>query len=452
MKLSKYNLIFDYKNETLAFNSMTCALAAVNSDFLKVLKEIENKTFDKIEHSKKILDLVKDMKKGGFIVDDCFDEIEFLRFKNYRGKFQTNNFSMTIAPTFSCNFACPYCYENARDGFMSQEVMDAICIEVEKAAENKKTTHVTWYGGEPLLAKNIMWELSDKFISYSKKFGTNYSAMIVTNGYLLDDETIKNFLKYKIIRAQITIDGPADVHNNRRRLRNSSKPTFEIILNNAKKALDAGINIAIRINIDKTNEDRVDELLDTLLCYGLKDAFVYVGHVKAATEFCQSISGDCLTDEDYALKFVDFEKTLLKKGFNPNNYPNYPRTKSNNCGADSITSKVVAPDGSLYKCWHDMSNPNMSVGNIKDIANASDQNIMTQVKYMLFNPFKVEKCISCNVLPLCMGGCPTTTNKVSCQNWKYSLIETLKQKYDLLVNSTSSFNNQTSKREVVAKK
>ncbi len=41
-----------------------------------------------------------------------------------------------------------------------------------------------------------------------------------------------------------------------------------------------------------------------------------------------------------------------------------------------------------------------------------------------------------------MGGCPTTSNKVSCQNCKYSLIETLKQKYDLLVNSDSGFNNQ----------
>lgn len=441
MKLSKYNLIFDYKNEKLAFNSMTCALAAINSDFLEILKEIENKTFDEVEHSKQILDLIKDMKKGGFIIDDCFDELEFLKFKNYQGKFQKTSLHLTIAPTFSCNFACPYCYENAKDGFMSQEVMDAICKEAEDAAKQKKNIQVTWYGGEPLLAKDTIWELSDRFMTYAKKFGTNYSAMIVTNGYLLDDETIKNFLKYKITRAQITIDGPADVHNDRRKLKNSLKPTFDIILNNAKKALDAGINVVIRINVDKTNENRMDELLDILLKYRLKDARIYLGHVQASTSYCQSISDDCLTKEDYAMKSVNFEKTLIKKGFNPKHYPTYPITKSNSCGADSIISKVIAPDGSLYKCWHDMTDPNMSIGNIKNLNNVSDQNIMTQVKYMLFNPFEVEKCVSCNVLPLCMGGCPTITNKVSCQSWKYSLIETLKQKYDLLVNSTSSFDN-----------
>lgn len=447
MKLSNYNIIFDHQGKTLAFNSMTCALAAVNSDFLEVLKEIENKTFDKTEHSKKILDLVKSMKKGGFIIDDCFDELEFLKFKNYQGKFQKTSLRLTIAPTFSCNFACPYCYENTKDGFMSQEVMDAICKEAENAAKQKKNIHVAWYGGEPLLAKNIIWELSDRFISSSKKFGINYSAMIVTNGYLLDDETIENFLKYKITSAQITIDGPADVHNSRRKLKNSSKPTFDVILNNAKKALTAGMGIAIRINVDKTNKNRADELLDVLLKYGLKDARIHLGHVQASTDYCQSISDDCLTKEDYAMKSVNFEKTLIKKGFNPKHYPTYPRTKSNSCGADSITSKVIAPDGSLYKCWHDMSDPNMSIGNIKNLNNVSDQNIMTQVKYMLFNPFKIEKCVSCNVLPLCMGGCPTVSNKVSCQSWKYSLTETLKQKYDSLV----SLENQTPIKEVVTK-
>ena len=164
-------------------------------------------------------------------------------------------------------------------------------------------------------------------------------------------------------------------------------------------------------------------------------------------EYCQSISNYCLTTEDYAMKFVDFEKTLIKKGFNPNNYPKYPRTKSNNCGANSITSRVVAPDGSLYKCWHDLTDPNMSIGNIKNLTDVNAQNIMTQVKYMLFNPFKIEKCASCNVLPLCMGGCPTISNKTSCQSWKYSLIETLKQKYDLLV----SLENQNPRKKVVMK-
>ena len=451
MKLSKYNLIFDYRNIKLAFNSMTCALVIATNDFLRILEEVKNNVFHRIEHSKRELNLIHDMKEGGFIIDDCFDELKFLKFKNFQGKFQTNNFSLSIAPTFACNFACPYCYENTKAQFMTQETMDAICKEVETAAKGKKRIIISWYGGEPLLTKNIIWSLSDKFISYVEKYDAYYSAQIITNGYLLDNETIANLIKYKISRVQITIDGPADVHNSRRKLRNSSKPTFDTILNNAKKVLDAGIGVAIRINIDKNNEHRVDELLNTLLDYGLQNAYVYLGHVRVSTEFCTSISSNCLSKQDYAMKFANFEKILLDKGFNKNYYPNYPKTKSNNCTADSITSRVIAPDGSMYKCWHDISKPDMSIGNIRDLADVTDKNIMIQVKYMLSNPFKIDECKNCNVLPLCMGGCPTITNKVSCQNCKYSLVETLKQKYDLLIASSGTSNNQnlmTAKNEM----
>ena len=433
MKESKYNIFFEHKGKKLAFNSMTCVFAEVNEKFFNLLALIKNKQFEKTTLDDENLNLLKDMEEGGFVIDDCFNEIDFLKFKSYQGKFKTNSFGLTIAPTFSCNFACPYCYEHTKNEFMSQEVMDAIYKEIHSAAEAKKQIRVTWYGGEPLLAKNIIWKLSEQFLKDVKTFGTTYSAGIITNGYLIDDETIENFKKYNIIRVQITIDGPPDIHNSRRKLKNTLKPTFETILRNAKKTVDAGIHVDIRINIDKTNEERVEELLDILLDYHLENALVYLGHVESATDFCQSISGTCLSTKDYAKKYVNFERLLIKKGFNPAYYPQYPRAKSNSCGADSINAKVIAPDGSLYKCWHDMSYPDKSIGNIKEPNNLTGKNIMTEVNYMLFSPLKNEKCNECKVLPLCMGGCPTVSNVVECQKWKYSLLETLKTKYDVLL-------------------
>lgn len=433
MKISKYNIIFDYKEKKFAFNSMTCALALASNAFLKIIKEIEMDTFNKVPRTKIYQDLIEDMKKGGFIVDDCFDELNFLRFKNLQGKFQTNRFSMSIAPTYTCNFDCPYCYEKTRVEFMNQEVMDGICREVKNAAGNKNKIDIAWYGGEPLLAKDTIWSLSEKFMSYVECYGADYSAQIITNGYLMDADTIENFLNYKISRVQVTLDGPAKVHDARRKLKNSSKPTFNVIIKNIKKALDAGIGVAIRVNIDKNNEHCTDELLDILLENELQNAYVYLGHVKPSTDYCKSISDTCLSKEDYALKFADFEKTLIKKGFSFQYYPNYPMPKSNYCSADSINSKVIAPDGSVYKCWHDISNADMCIGNIVNLARANAKSIMTQVGYILFNPFVVDKCRECNVLPLCMGGCPTISNKVTCQSSKYSLIETLKIKCDVLL-------------------
>lgn len=34
---------------------------------------------------------------------------------------------------------------------------------------------------------------------------------------------------------------------------------------------------------------------------------------------------------------------------------------------------MIAHDGSLYRCWHDLSDPNMSVGNIKDLTDINAQ-------------------------------------------------------------------------------
>ena len=69
------------------------------------------------------------------------------------------------------------------------------------------------------------------------------------------------------------------------------------------------------------------------------------------------------------------------------------------------------------------------------MSDVTDKNIMTQVNYLLFTPFKNEECLRCNVLPLCMGGCPTVSNSCSCQKWKYGLIESLKAKYEALFRS-----------------
>ncbi|WP_343750137.1 radical SAM protein, partial [Paraclostridium ghonii] len=113
---------------------------------------------------------------------------------------------------------------------------------------------ITWYGGEPLLAKDIIAEFSKRVIEITEREGVYFSSYIVTNGYLIDDEVIQIFKDSKITGAQITIDGPPIIHNKRRILKNSSDETFDKIVGNIKKLIAGGIsNVAIRINIDKTN-------------------------------------------------------------------------------------------------------------------------------------------------------------------------------------------------------
>jgi len=73
------------------------------------------------------------MKKGGYIIDDNFDEIDYMRFVYQKSAYDSDVLKLTIIPTYSCNFTCPYCYEGnytiRKDNlFMSFEVEDAIAI------------------------------------------------------------------------------------------------------------------------------------------------------------------------------------------------------------------------------------------------------------------------------------------------------------------------------------
>ncbi|MEW6456917.1 MAG: radical SAM protein [Acidobacteriota bacterium] len=156
-----------------------------------------------------------------------------------------------ILPTLGCNFQCIYCYKSSQSNtrFMSKEVMDAIVTYVKKTIKpTTKHLSVSWYGGEPLLAMKQIEYLSSSFIDICNKNNINeYFSHITTNGYLLTRKNLNTLLKFKINNLQVTIDGPEDIHNKRRVLKNGTG-TYKRILTNLKYAISRNINITFRIN------------------------------------------------------------------------------------------------------------------------------------------------------------------------------------------------------------
>lgn len=424
MKVSRYNLIFEHEDKKLAFNSSSCALAEVDEDFLRVLSHCEE--IDSNDDS----ELIKNMKAGNYIVEDGCDELEQLKMLNYMGKFGSKGLGLVLAPTLSCNFACPYCYESPTTGFMSTEVQKAVFRLVEEASENKQNVSITWYGGEPLVARELVFNMSEKFIDICRRNGVNYSASMVTNGYLVNDSIVEDMVKARITSVQVTIDGPEDIHNSRRKLKiDNGKGTFNQIIENIKKMIAKNIYVSIRVNIDKTNSDRIEELLDILKLHHLEKCNVNLGHVKPYTDKCSSIANTCLNIEEYADIDMKYHDLLHSKGFESSAYPHYPSIKHNYCCADSISSFVIDPEGNMYKCWNDTGNVSRKVGNVLEKDSYFNS---LHIKYLLSSPFENEECIKCEILPICMGGCPyekQKKGKPDCEKWLYNLIDVLKFTY-----------------------
>ncbi len=430
MKASRYNIIFEHNNKKFAFNAFSCALAEIDKDFLRILNNCK-----KIDSYSKDSELIKNMKEGQYIVEDDFDEIEHLKMVNFFGKFNNRRLGLVIAPTLNCNFACPYCFERLSTEMISAEVQNALFNLAENAAKGKSDVNVIWYGGEPLIAKEIIFNMSEKFINICRKYGVNYNASIVTNGYLIDDSVVESMIKARIQFAQVTIDGPEDIHNSRRKLRASNESgTFNKIIKNVKKMTTKNVNVSIRVNIDKTNSSRVEEFLDVLKANHLEKCNVNFGHVRPYTSACSSITSTCFDTKEYANMDVKLQSMLNLKKFELSSYPYYPSAKANYCCADSISSFVIDPKGNMYKCWNDVGNASRKIGNV--LGKGEYFNLL-HTQYMFWSPFEFEECKKCNVLPICMGGCPyegLKQGKPDCEKWRYNLMDVLKNKCEQEVN------------------
>ncbi|MBD3879500.1 MAG: radical SAM protein, partial [Quinella sp. 1Q5] len=322
MKLSRYNFLRQYDDATIFFNPLTCALAVVDENFLRVIDDVKNNSYVEENYDAK---LIADMKSSGCLIEDGVDELERLEFYRNLAKYDMTNFGLTIAPTLDCNFRCKYCFETHPKGKMSSETQAALIKFVESRIKRAKIFSVTWYGGEPLLAKEIIWSLSEKFLELCKKFSIDYNAFIITNASLLEDSDVELFKKYKISGAQITIDGVKEVHDSRRRAI-TGESTFDRLIDRVNLLLNSGSSVVVRINIDKENIARVDELLDVLAerINKREELKIDFGQVSPFTDICKSIESDCYNNAQFADVMLPLYEKVFERGFTVNKMTAYP--------------------------------------------------------------------------------------------------------------------------------
>jgi uncharacterized protein len=310
---------------------------------------------------------------------------------------------------------------------MSHEVQDAVVKMVAKRIKNKRNLSVTWFGGEPMLALDVMENLTSRFRVLSQKFGFKYCASIVSNGYLLNRKNAERLKNLGIRDVQITLDGPPEIHNKRRPLLNG-KGTFNRIVKNLKEIYDL-LEVTIRVNVDKSNLNETMKLLDCLEQEGLKrKLMVYFGHVWGYTEVCADITTSCFDREEFGKIEAHLQWILYKRGFIGGKYPS---VKRGFCTADSASGMVISPKGKVFKCWNDFGCKEDEVV-VYDLLNGSNVKMQENMsRWMNWDPFSKKDCVQCSLLPICMGGCPYLglklgdENRGECVRWKYNLKEFL---------------------------
>lgn len=81
---------------------------------------------------------------------------------------------------------------------------------------------------------------------------------------------------------------------------------------------------------------------------------------------------------------------------------------------------MIDAEGYLYKCWQDIGIRHKSCGNVKK---TSQDYSHLYYEYMTYDATNDEKCKTCKMLPVCMGGCPfdRVRGNKHCSRYKYLL-------------------------------
>lgn len=440
---SKYNHYFRMDDGArLAFNAMSCGLALTDERYYELLSVLKGINCES-DVPCNLKETYEAARAGHFIVDNECDELgEYLTIR-HKLMSQRKNLGLTIAPTLDCNFKCIYCYENRREGVMDQATMNGIVRFVSRQATVIKNLRVIWYGGEPLLAPSIVSNLSKCLLEVCSRNEITYESFIITNGSLIDAGIVKMLVDSKVKGAQITLDGPRDIHDKRRVLRNGGS-SFDTILNGIQLLVTAGINVNIRVNVDKSNDDRTEELVSDLAQkIDLHKVRIGLGRVVKYSAACKVAESECFSNKAFALRQIVFNTMLKRHGFDERILFPFPKPKPLFCSAERENSFVIDPYGFLYKCWNTIGNPDYAIGNVGDTVDWQSKGMCQE---WLARDFRKEsKCGSCKFLPICAGGCPymaIVADANRCDGVRYNLDALVQEYYKKFLREGSASPNK----------
>jgi len=403
MKPSKYNFFVHYEPDDvyIGYNAVSGGLYIFNSAQYReaaglLSGVINNDLPGQVKQS---------LVEGRFLVADDTDEINILKLRNNLTRFNPVDLAMVISPTLECVFDCPYCYVDREKSKMTKETINALKKFYSRKIEEANIVNVSWTGGEPLLAFDVVEELNLFFEEKAMDKSIRYKSNMITNGYLLTPPMVERVKKANIRSLQITLDGYKDYHD-RYRYTAGGGSTYQKILENVVFATENGLTVTLRTNVSKDNFEGIYQLIDELALSGVNQSKCIftpcmVSNIKETSKPC---SCNVFTNPEFSKFEVDIILYALKKGFGfVEQKLSAMRTY---CGANTMPLFVIDSHANVLKCWCNLGRSEKNkIGSINEEGEFIISNFNALARWMSMDPFTNSICLECSVLPICMGGC-----------------------------------------------
>lgn len=403
LKVSHYNFLVRRDGAHILYNAATGSFIRIRDDVAAALKA--KRVPDGLPE-----DSLAMLMQAGALEDGSQRSGILSRFELQ--KYNRDHVGFTIAPTIECNYACWYCYQNERryTGAMTERVQDELVSFIERVTGGAKSFHINWFGGEPLLAVNVIESVSRKVADRLKdKRVRQANSSLITNGLLLNDRTVGILLAAGVTTAQVSIDNLVHRPPTHRGMVLDDGRLSPILENVLKYRHQ--IDFSLRINVSDMEEADVADMERILRETGLKDR-AYLARVENNKEECKSqrpgvVAGMAKRKRFAAVK-RDFASSpqemldLAQKSLKP---------RAHFCGATDGSLYVIDFRGDVSRCFFSAGVPEEKIGNVAELAYEVDPALVFDVKspidkmWQEFSPSKSVDCKNCRVLPLCMGGC-----------------------------------------------
>ncbi len=271
----------------------------------------------------------------------------------------------------------------------------------------------TFFGGEPLLARNR--RIVEYFMNAARSLGkTTFSA--VSNATELD--AYADLLGPDgIAQIQVTVDGPPDMHDTRR-IRADGSGSFGEIADNISLALSLGTRIDVRTNVDRTNLTALPRLAQEYMRRGWPDSeffSAYATPVHAYTPLDRKTTLNSLElrqelerleqshPELAAIAAPDDNLLGRAHGIFEGRFDPFTMFKASFCGAHN-KMYVFDAFGDIYACWERTGDKAIRTGWIDE--SGAPQFVADRLEaWRSRTVASNETCAQCRYALYCGGGC-----------------------------------------------
>ncbi len=366
--------------------------------------------------------LIARLRSRGYLFDNAADEQS--RFRRLVAEFGREQHGavthLVICPTYACNLRCVYCFEHRSHPNLPREMMDIDAVNHVFDAFSRirrlypsRNYALGLFGGEPLMTSTRF--VVSRILSRARK--NRLPVMIVTNGV-----SVASYLpileehQSDIQALQLTLDGPEEVHN-QRRPDAAGRGTFDAVAAAVDILLEKNMHVVLRVNVDLGNVDELPRLAKVISNRGWSEASSFscslapvkdhlgsgaIPNVPAEADLLSALfdvyDRSPESEKIFGLKGLQVLgqlSALLGSGGSS-------RPKIYHCEANHGGFWVAGPEGLLYACPEAVGQPDLAIGRYTPAFEVWPQRMEP---WMGRNINTLNACRSCEVGPLCGGGC-----------------------------------------------